>query len=969
MTAARNPTFRTALAFCCLAVGMISSAGCNRQYYRRQADLVVNTLIDQTANRVARPPNTSLNVNVDRRSRMFNPFDLDFQPMPLDDPASYQYLQCVDGRRGYPMWEAAGVTNTAESPDWMQFLPVDENGVLVLDADTAVRIALLNSPDYQFQVEQLYLSALVVSAERFRFATQFFGGSGFSFTREGRLRSGFPDGSTRLGIEENGLRFNRSLATGGELVAGIANSIVWELSGPSGQSATTILDFSILQPLLRRAGRDVVLEQLTAAERALLANIRSFERYRRAFYLTVTIGRSLESTLVLGGTNIGGVGGVSFGAGGFLGLLQNELQIRNGEENIARLTENVLLLEDALIESLTTIPEDPTEIVTQRLQVAQARSRLLTSQAGLIGQQAGFQLSVDQFLRTLGLPPYICVKLDDPVLNQFELIDRQLLARNEELSKLRGKVGEINVSILESGEYQVDQDSGVPVSQIRWTDELAGKLRELRIEILPLVDFTKELIESDLPTIKQDIENLDESLAGRRKQTESLSAVYRREQESICGLLNLSAIDESIFAVEELTTLSSELSTSHAALKERFESYRDRIEKLDQAFEKLLEQGAESDDPKVLAQRLRDEVVLASQDLVTEIGDDVLALQLIQARARTESVLLPAVEIDPQTAFEIARKNRRDLANARAALVDAWRQIEVVADDLESDLDVVFSGDVQNVGSNPLDLRTSNGRLRAGLQWDAPITRVLERNAYRATLINYERAKRNYYRFEDGIWQQLRAEVRQLHANRLSFELSRQGVRIAAEQIELTSDRRALNEARGRSSGPTAARDVIDALDTLLGAQNGLLNIFVSYEVVRRGLNFDLGTMELTPEGLWIDSGEISTQSLEGLLALPGTTAGGMIGGQCNQCCLPNMPLPVDPEYAPPFEAAPMLPMEQYDGLLESDRTIHHDPVHVARLPELWEADSEPIVDQTMPILARPKVNILPNGEVEIENP
>ena len=102
------------------------------------------------------------------------------------------------------------------------------------------------------------------------------------------------------------------------------------------------------------------------------------------------------------------------------------------------------------------------------------------------------------------------------------------------------------------------------------------------------------------------------------------------------------------------------------------------------------------------------------------------------------------------------------------------------------------------------------------------------------------------------------------------------------------------NDARGRSAGPTAARDAIQALTDLLNAQNGLLNIFVNYEVVRRGLDLDLGTMELTPEGLWIDPGTISP---EALLALPGTTAAGMIERGCNDCGLRYNPLPPEPEF------------------------------------------------------------------------
>ena len=229
-------------------------------------------------------------------------------------------------------------------------------------------------------------------------------------------------------------------------------------------------------------------------------------------------------------------------------------------------------------------------------------------------------------------------------------------------------------------------------------------------------------------------------------------------------------------------------------------------------------------------------------------------------------------------------------------MVDSWRQIEVIADDLESNLDVVVNGSIGSDRLSPGSL-VKEGDLRVGLQWDAPITRLLERNAYRAVLIRYEQRKRDYYQFEDTVWQVLRAEVRQLQRDRLNFELGRNSVRIAAEQIELNADIRQLNDARGQGSGPTAARDAIQALNDLLRAQNGLLGIFVNYEVVRRNLDLDMGTMELTPEGLWIDPGKFSPESL---LQMTGTTVDGLIECGCNDCGLKYNPLPREPEYSSP---------------------------------------------------------------------
>ena len=910
----KSPANYRIVVFSLLGCTVIAvAAGCHRQMYRKRADREAHGLIAEKSRHIARPPVRAARIDIDQRSRMFNPFDLDFQPMPLDDPSSHRYMQCVDGRRGYPLWHAAGVTNTTENPDWWQFLPLDEDGVLVLNADKAVEIALLHSPDYQRQLEQLFLSALDVSSERFRFETQFFGGVNTAINLEGAgIDSATGRRSTyELGLDSNGRRdlaLQRAFATGGDLVVGVANNIVWTISGPSTQSASTLLDFSLLQPLLRGAGRDRVLERLTLSERRLLANVRSFERYRRSFYLNITVGRGIESTVQrsggvfgvgLGGfTGLGsgfaglggggGGGGVGFGggvpeAGGFFGLLQDQLQIRNLEENIARLAENLIVLDNTLIELLTTIPDDPEAIIRQRLQVAQARSALLSAQSQLLSQQAAYQASLDRFLGQLGLPPYICVRIEDPVLERFELIDRALRSRRETLIGARTAVGQINVELLGETESVVDPDTGLPETRIEWTPAVAEKFRRLREEIQPLVEFNKMLLEEDLPRIAVDIERLGVALPERQSQNDGLIEIYQRERENICTLLNVRQVDESVFDIRELPGIADRLQVDYAKLQMRLDSYTQRLLDLDATIARYIENGGGDATPRDLAKQLREEVIIPSQDVLADLGDDVLDLQLIQARARTESVLLPTIDIDPATAFQIARKNRRDYANARAALVDSWRLIEFNADDLESSLDLEFSGGVANDGNNPFNIDGDSASLRVGLAWDAPITRLQERNTYRQSLIEFEQAKRSYYQFEDGIWQLLRGEVRQLQLNQFNFELGRQSVRIAASQIELNDDIRAFRDARGLASGPTAARDTITALEALLNSQNSLLNIYVNYEVVRRSLDFDLGTMELTPEGLWIDPGAVSADQL---LLLPGTSADGMLDCGCTECGL-----------------------------------------------------------------------------------
>ena len=890
---------------CCSLVTALT--GCHRQFYRKQADQEVNQLISEKASHVARPPAGRLNIEVDPRSRMFNPFDLDFQPIPVDDPASNRYMQCVDGRRGYPLWNAAGVTNAAESPDWWQYLPLDEDGVLVLNADSAVELAFLHSPEYQRQLEQLYLSALDVSSERFLFDTQFFGDVATALNVDGPNVGD----STRATLSD-GLSMTRRFATGSQMVVELANSIVWELSGPNDQYAPTsrnFLNFSFIQPLLRNAGRDRVLERLTLSERRLLSNVRAFERYRRSFYLNVTIGRGLESQVsrsggVFGvglqgftglGSGFGGIGGggggggVSFGAGvpqagGFMGLLQDQLQIKFLKENIARTGESKVILENTLIELLTTIPDDPEEILRQRLQVAQLQNDLIDLERSLVSTQAAYQTTIDGYLQTLGLPPYVCVRIEDPLLDSFELIDERLQSRREDLIALRTAIGALNIRLLGLGEQVIDENTGLPASTLRWTPEVEQILGRMEIELKPLKAFLAQLTGPDAQNVLNDIATLEEAVPLRIEQSQQLKAGYQEELDCICTIMHLENVDDSVFDPSDLPGLPAELTENYNKLLERLNSYDARIDEIDTALQKYLQTDAgKNSDPAQLANDIRQQLVLSIQDLLAELGEDVLSLQLVQARARTETAFLPVIDISPPEAFEIARRNRRDWANARAALVDSYRLIEFNADDLESGLQLRFDGGFRNNGQTPFSFNSDSGSLTASLQWDAPLTRLQERNTYRQALIEYERSKRNYYQYEDNIWRLMRGQIRQLKVNRLTFEYGRQSVKIATDQIQLNEDIRELRDSRGLASGPTAARDTSGALSSLRRAQETLLNVYVNYEVVRRNLQFDLGTMELTPDNIWLDQ----PIDAEYFLTLPGTTVEAFPAYECNECNLP----------------------------------------------------------------------------------
>jgi hypothetical protein len=884
---------RRALVWSMLGCTLVGSGACTRAKYRYKTDREAYYLIDEKIAQSCEKT-APYRIEVDPTSRMFDPFNPDRPPMPEDDPVSNNFMRMVDRKKGYPLWEANGRTNTAENPQWWSCLPLDERGVLVLDVNDAVRMALKHSTAYQQAQETLFLSALDVSSERFLLDSQFFGSWRGQYINNGSDRSAVAsqfDTGTGNNLTGRTLSMRKRYATGADLLVGFANSFTWQVAGPDDYSANSLLDFSLIQPLLRQGGRDVVLERLTLAERVLLSNVRTFERYRRGFYLQVVTGRQAIAApsrqggqfgisdiqgltgLATGAGTVGGGGGNQGftdtgtpGAGGYFGLLQQQLTIINTRENILRQQDNLMRLEDNYREQLLKVPESQTVIPQQQLQVAQQQQAVFSIQTNLLQTNVSYEAQLDTFKRLLGLPAYLCVEIRDPLLEQFNLISQDLRTRRDELNSVRVDFGNTNTRLLELSTVERDPKSKTQFRAIENSDALQQQIAELRTTIQPLTKIEKQILDEDIAVVKADIERLKQAIPERQRQMQRLTSIVENERDMVCSILPLKDFDARVLDSRGLEELPQQLINELEKLEKKFVEYIDRTGKLDIEIENVAKEVVAEESDENRFKTLSEKAVIGTQDLVASIGEDILALQLIQARARTESALLPEVDLEPREALDIARVNRRDWLNARAALVNRWRVIEVVADDLESVLDVTFTGDVRNTGDNPLALRSATGRLRMGLAWDAPITRLQERNRYRQALIEYQQAKRNYYQFEDGVWQSLRTTLRSIRQNQLSFELQRYAVRNAAQQVSINEDIRQINETLSQAAGPTAARDTVSALGDLLNSQNLLIGVWVNYEALRRNLDLDLETMQIDSEGLWIDPGPIRVDTVGGQL-------------------------------------------------------------------------------------------------------
>jgi outer membrane protein TolC len=199
-------------------------------------------------------------------------------------------------------------------------------------------------------------------------------------------------------------------------------------------------------------------------------------------------------------------------------------------------------------------------------------------------------------------------------------------------------------------------------------------------------------------------------------------------------------------------------------------------------------------------------------------------------------------EIDEEAAVKLAIRNRLDLRAANGAVYDAQRQVVVAADALRAGLNL---GGRAQFADNDTDgaLSLNGGNYSALLSLDLPIERTRERNDYRKSLIDLERATRNVQDLEDQIKLAVRNELRTLLESREGLTIQAQSVVVAEKRVESA---RLFLEA-----GRVQIRDLLDAQDALLRARNQLTSAVVNYRTAELQIQRDLDLLTITKEGLW----------------------------------------------------------------------------------------------------------------------
>jgi outer membrane protein TolC len=249
----------------------------------------------------------------------------------------------------------------------------------VLSLAEAVAIATQYNRNYKSRKEALYQSALNLTGTRYQYALQWFGTIDGTYTDD---KSNGDDVTieTSSGVDKTTLFLDGAIFN-----AGIVVDWVRFLTGDPRTSLGSILSGSATLPLLGNGAGKVRQENLTQAERNVLYQIRSFNRYRKTFIVDIVAQ--------------------------YYNILESRDRVINAENNYSSLLEDRKRLEIEVETGAKALSD-----------VDEAEQDVLQAENDVVTRKQSYERVLDQFKVTLTFPTDAEIAMDPNELMALEEI-------------------------------------------------------------------------------------------------------------------------------------------------------------------------------------------------------------------------------------------------------------------------------------------------------------------------------------------------------------------------------------------------------------------------------------------------------------------------------------------------------------------------------------------------------------------
>ena len=223
--------------------------------------------------------------------------------------------------------------------------------------------------------------------------------------------------------------------------------------------------------------------------------------------------------------------------------------------------------------------------------------------------------------------------------------------------------------------------------------------------------------------------------------------------------------------------------------------------------------------------------------------DEKLALDDRELDELEQNGLVPA-RLDPVAAYRVATAKQLQILNAIDQFEDTKRKIRVAANQLEADLNVVADADLSSSPTDYSRFDPNQVRANVGLQLNLPLDRLPERNLYRRSLITFEAELRSLTLTLDNLKESIEQGLRTLEQRRQNYDIQKNALDLANRRVVSTT---LLLEA-----GRAEVRDLVDAQDAQISAENEVTAALVDYQQTRLQLLLDIGALDTEVPKFWL---------------------------------------------------------------------------------------------------------------------
>ncbi len=206
---------------------------------------------------------------------------------------------------------------------------------------------------------------------------------------------------------------------------------------------------------------------------------------------------------------------------------------------------------------------------------------------------------------------------------------------------------------------------------------------------------------------------------------------------------------------------------------------------------------------------------------------------------------LVSAPLDTEQAYRVAVERQLQILNAIDVFEDRKRKIRIAVDALKPGLNLTGSADLGS--TKPTDFTRFNAqkvRADVGLNLDLPINQLSQRNDYRTALITFEAEIRSLTLTLDSLKDDIERGLRTLEQRRQNYEIQKSALELANRRVE--------GGLLRMQAGVAEVRDLVEAQDAQIAAQNAVTSAIVAHQSARLQLMLAIGALQTDDCKFWL---------------------------------------------------------------------------------------------------------------------